>query len=403
MNQIRQYHMQQRSRQFHAKTCAITLVLAALLMAASACNSGGDDDTLEGMNSRGSTGDTDSTQINEFGTLGNGETVQKITLKNEHEMELTAINYGGIITSVRVPDRDGKFENVVIGFSDMDNYMQNDPYFGAIIGRYANRIAGGLFELDGHEYRLATNNGENHLHGGEKGFDKVIWDYEVKNGNSVVFTYRSPDGEEGYPGNLDVSVTYTLTADNELRIDYEARTDKRTHVNLTNHTYFNLSGDHNNGILDHILMINADTYTPVDDGLIPTGELAGVEGTPFDFRDPERIGARIGDVEGGYDHNFVLNGQSGDLRHAATLKDEGSGRVMEVYTGKPGIQLYTGNFLDGSLTTADGSPVNQHAALCLETQYFPDSPNQPEFPSSILSPGETYRSTTVYRFSVETE
>lgn len=337
----------------------------------------------------------------EFGTMDDGSEVQLFTLKNANGMEVSITNYGGIVTSVKVPDKNGNIENVVLGFDDLEQYKAGHPFFGAITGRYANRIAKGRFELNGEVYELATNDGENHLHGGVEGFDKKLWDAEVNDEeNSVTLSYLSPDGEEGYPGNLDVDVTYTLTDDNELRIDYHATTDKPTVVNLTNHSYFNLSGDPSQGILDHVLTINADRYTPVDEGLIPTGELRSVEGTPFDFTEPERVGARIDSIPPGYDHNYVLNNPDSGIQKIATVEHEESGRIMEVYTDQPGVQLYTGNFLDGSLTDRQGNPIEQYAALCLETQTFPDSPNKPSFPSPVLNPDETYETTTIYQFKV---
>lgn len=337
----------------------------------------------------------------EFGTMDDGRQVHLFTLSNENGMEVSITNYGGIVTSIKVPDKDGNIENVALGFDDLEKYKTGHPFFGAIAGRYANRIAKGRFELNGEVYKLATNNGENHLHGGVEGFDKKVWDYEVnEEENSVTFSYLSPDGEEGYPGNLDTDVTYTLTDENELRIDYHATTDKPTVVNLTNHSYFNLSGDPSEGILDHLLTIIADRYTPVDEGLIPTGELKSVIGTPFDFTVPKPVGAHIDSITPGYDHNFVLNNPDSGVRKIAMVEHKESGRMMEVYTDQPGVQLYTGNFLDGSIVDRMGNPIEQHAALCLETQHFPDSPNKPEFPSTVLKPGETYETTTIYQFKV---
>lgn len=339
--------------------------------------------------------------IKEYGTMDDGSAVQLFTMKNENGMEVSITNYGGIVTSIKAPDSEGNVENVVLGFDDLEQYKEGHPFFGAITGRYANRIAAGRFELDGEAYELATNDGENHLHGGTEGFDKKLWDYEVnEEENSVTLSYLSPDGEEGYPGNLNVEVIYTLTEENELQIDYRATTDKPTVVNLTNHSYFNLSGDPSRGILDHLLTIHADRYTPVDEGLIPTGELRPVEGTPFDFRTAEYVGARIDSIPPGYDHNFVLNNPDEGIRKITTVKHEESGRIMEVYTDQPGVQLYTGNFLDGSLTDRKGRPIEQYAALCLETQHFPDSPNKPRFPSAVLNEDETYKTTTIYRFKV---
>ncbi|WP_234567908.1 aldose epimerase family protein [Rhodohalobacter sp. 614A] len=337
----------------------------------------------------------------EFGTMDDGSPVQLFTLENANGMEVSVTNYGGIVTSIKVPDKNGNIENVVLGFDDLEQYKSGHPFFGAIAGRYANRIAEGRFELNGEVYDLATNDGENHLHGGVEGFDKKRWNAEVnEEENSVTLSYLSPDGEEGYPGNLDVEVTYTLTDDNELQIDYHATTDQSTVVNLTNHSYFNLSGDPSEGILDHLLTINADRYTPVDEGLIPTGELHPVEGTAFDFTQLETVGARIDSIPPGYDHNYVLNNPDSGLRKIATVEHQQSGRIMEVYTDQPGVQLYTGNFLDGSLRDRQGNPIEQYAALCLETQTFPDSPNQLDFPSPVLNPGDTYKTTTIYQFKV---
>ncbi|MCG2587220.1 aldose epimerase family protein [Rhodohalobacter sulfatireducens] len=340
-------------------------------------------------------------ETEEFGTMDDGRSVELFTLTNENGMKVSITNYGGIVTSIRVPDNDGNIEDVVLGFDDLEKYKAGHPFFGAIAGRYANRIANGQFELNGEVYELARNNGENHLHGGNEGFDKKLWDAEVnEDENSVTLSYLSPDGEEGYPGNLDVDVTYTLTENNELQIDYHATTDKATVVNLTNHSYFNLSGDPSQGILDHLLTIQADRYTPVDEGLIPTGELRAVGGTPFDFTEPETVGARIESIPPGYDHNYVLNNPNSGVRKIATVEHEESGRIMEVYTDQPGVQLYTGNFLDGSITGHHRVPIEQYAALCLETQTFPDSPNKPDFPTPVLNPGETYETTTIYQFKV---
>ena len=346
---------------------------------------------------------SNSIQVNDFGTMEDGKEVKQYTLTNANGIEVKVINYGGIITSIKTPDKEGNMENVVLGFDNLDKYLEGTPYFGALIGRFGNRIGQGKFSLNGESYQLATNNGPNHLHGGEVGYDKVFWDAETLSGNALKMTYLSEDGEEGYPGNLDISVTYTLTDDDELKIDYYATTDKATPVNLTNHSYFNLSGDPESLILDHVLQIEADRYTPVDFGLIPTGELAPVEDTAFDFTEPETIGARIEDVRGGYDHNFVLNEFEEELPLVATLSDPETGRVMEVLTSEPGLQFYSGNFLDGTITGSDGTVFNQYAALCLETQHFPDSPNKPEFPSTILEPGEVYETTTIYKFKVASE
>lgn len=336
-----------------------------------------------------------------FGHLDDDREVYQYTLANSNGIEVKIINYGGIITSLHVPDRAGNTENIVLGFDDLDNYLGGHPYFGALIGRYGNRIANGRFELDGTEYQLISNDGNNHLHGGEKGFDKVLWDPEMINDRALRLSYLSPDGEEGYPGNLEVTVTYTLTDDNELKIDYEAETDMATPVNLTAHSYFNLTGNFSETVLDHRLKLHAAGYTPVDGELIPTGEIESVGETPFDFRDFRSIGDRISEAEGGYDHNFVLDDMSDDLKIAAELLDPASGRKLSVYTTEPGIQFYSGNFLDGSLTSPEGIPFEQYAGLCLEPQHFPNSPNEPEFPSTILRPEDTYQSRTVYVFTVE--
>jgi len=336
-----------------------------------------------------------------FGKLEDGRQVSLFTLTNANNMEVKIMTYGGTVTSIRTPDKEGNMDNVVLGFDSLDKYLAGVPYFGALIGRYGNRIEDGIFSVDGKEYELATNDGDNHLHGGEKGFDKRLWDAKALEDGSLQLHYLSEDGEEGYPGNLDVTVFYTLTNDNELKIEYEATTDKATPVNLTNHSYFNLSGHPDSTILDHQLKIKAQEYTPVNDELIPTGELAQVEGTPFDFTEFHKIGTRIDQVEGGYDHNFVLDRTAGDsLFHAATVYSPASGRELKVFTTEPGLQFYSGNFLDGSLKGPDGTPFVKHAALCLETQHFPNSPNEPDFPSTILQPGETYQTTTIYQFSI---
>jgi aldose 1-epimerase len=333
-----------------------------------------------------------------------------ITLKNAKGMEVHAIPYGGIITSIRVPDRTGKFDDVVLGFDNPDDYVKNNgPYMGVIVGRYANRIAKGSFELDGKTYKLATNNGSNHLHGGIKGFSKVVWQaekFQNRNGVGVIFRYTSPDGEEGYPGTLKAQVTYTLNDRNELIVDYLATTDKPTLVNLTNHSYFNLTGG-TRDVLDHEMQIDADRFTPIDRTSIPTGTLAPVQGTPFDFRKPTPIGARIKQDDeqirmgNGYDHNFVVNRKNNDLVHAARVHDPLTGRILDVSTTEPGVQFYSSNFLDGSIKGKGGRAYTKNFAFCLETEHFPDSPNQPSFPSTVLRPGKEYRSRTVYAFSVD--
>jgi aldose 1-epimerase len=330
--------------------------------------------------------------------------VTKYTITNPSGMQVGILNYGGTLTEIITPDKNGNKGNVILSYDSLSGYLQKgNPYFGALIGRYGNRIAGGKFTLDGKTYTLATNNNGNSLHGGLKGFDKVIWKAEKLTGDSSLqLTYLSKDGEEGYPGNLNVKVVYTLTTDNALKIDYTATTDKATPINLTNHSYFNLSAGQDSTILSHHLTIDANKFTDVNDNLIPTGKLPDVKGTPMDFTIEKEVGKDLEQVKGGYDHNFVLNRNGNDLEKAATVYHPASGRVMEVWTTQPGLQFYTGNFLDGTLThTANGAKYIQHAALCLETQHFPDSPNQPIFPSSILKPGETYHETTEYKFSVK--
>jgi aldose 1-epimerase len=335
-----------------------------------------------------------------FGEV-DGKPVFLYTLSNKNGEEVKITNYGGTLTSWTAPDKNGRKSSIVLGFDSLSGYLARPPYFGALIGRYGNRIANGRFKIDTATYTLARNNGKNHLHGGLKGFDKVVWDATPSDSlPALTLNYVSKDAEEGYPGNLKVTVQYSLTDDNELTIEYNAETDKTTPVNLTNHSYFNLTGDVNNNILNHVLMINADSYTPVDTSLIPTGEIKAVKGTPFDFTTPVAIGARIDAVKGGYDHNFVLKSKDGALNLVATVTDSLSGRKLEVFTTEPGLQFYTGNFLDGSFKTSDGKSIQQHAAFCLETQHFPDSPNQPKFPSTLLKPGEKYHTITKYKLSV---
>lgn len=331
--------------------------------------------------------------------------IKKYTLKNKQGMTVEVLSYGGIVSALKVPDRKGVLADVVLGFDDPQDYAKMEhPYFGAIIGRYGNRIAKGKFTLDDKTYTLAVNNGPNHLHGGLKGFDKVIWAVEeLPKQNALKLSYVSQDGEEGYPGELKTTVIYTLTNDNELKIDYEASTNKPTPVNLTNHSYFNLTGDKNKTILDHEIMINASEYTAVDKDLTPTGELKKVAATEMDFTSPKKIGKDIGKVKegGGYDHNYVLNGKKGEMKLAATLYEPNSGRLMEVRTTEPGIQFYSGNFLDGKLVGKNKDAYARNDGLCLETQHFPDSPNHANFPSTILRPGETYKSSTSYRFTLK--
>ncbi len=347
----------------------------------------------------------------DFGMFQDSIPVSKYALVNANGMEVDVITYGGIITSLKAPGKDSTFQDVVLGFDSMDGYVDGSPYFGAIIGRYGNRIAKGTFKIDGNTYTVPTNDGDNTLHGGTTGFDKVIWNAEeVKDGDNVglKLTYTSPDGEMGYPGTLETTVTYTLQADNTLLVKYEATTDKPTVVNLTQHSYFNLSGDFNNTILDTEIMLNADHYLPVDAGLIPTGELRPVAGTPFDFNEAKAIGAEINAENDqlkkglGYDHCWVLNDTNGEMKLAATAYDPRSGRFMEVTTTEPAIQFYTGNFLDGTLTQKGGQGTYAYrSGFCLETQHYPDSPNQSEFPSTVLNPGETYETTTSFKFSVK--
>jgi aldose 1-epimerase len=346
-----------------------------------------------------------------FGKTADGQNIDLYTLRNAHGVEAKVTNYGGILVSLKVPDRNGKFDDVVLGFNDLDSYLtKNDPYLGAIIGRYGNRIAKGRFTLNGVEYKLAVNNGENHLHGGIKGFDKVVWtghEMKSKAGPAVVLTYLSKDGEEGYPGNLNVRVVYTLTNNNEIKIDYTATTDKDTVTNLTHHSYFNLAGEGNGDILNHLVTINANRFVPTDAGSIPTGELRNVAGTPFDFLKATAIGARINNDDeqlklgNGYDHTWVINGRAGTMRLAATAYEAGSGRVMQVWTTEPGVQFYTGNFLNGTLTGKSGKLYARRNGFCFETQHYPDSPNQPSFPTTTLKKGQTYKSTTIYRFSTK--
>lgn len=373
------------------------IVCAGMMTACSRIDSGG-----KGVSKR------------DFGEDKDGNAVSLYTLVNANGLKMEVSDYGCIVTSLSVPDRNGKMDDIVLGYDTVAEYIEATPYFGAVVGRYGNRIANGKFTLDGKEYKLTCNNDPGGipcaLHGGIVGFDKVIWDSEVVSADDAVgieFTRVSPDGEEGYPGNLDVTVCYWLTDDNELKIDYTASTDKATPINLTHHSYFNLGGHTSGTILDHEMMIAADSITPVDKGLIPTGEFMPVEGTPFDFREPTAIGARVDDEHEqikfghGYDHNFVIADADGSMKLAAKVKDPKSGRWMEVYTTEPGIQFYSGNFLDGSNIGKGGHPYRHRTGFCLETQHYPDSPNQPNFPSTILEPGETYRHTTIYKFGAE--
>jgi len=347
-------------------------------------------------------------QKTSFGKTPDGHEVFIYRLKNKSGMQADIMTYGATLVSLSVPDRNGVLADVVLGFDSLANYVSQNPYFGSTIGRYGNRIGKGTFELNGVRSTLAVNNGPNHLHGGLKGFDKVVWTADEKESiaeKSLALRYVSKDGEEGYPGTLNVKVTYSLTDENELRIDYEAVTDKATVINLTHHSYFNLAGAGNGDILGHELFIDANRFTPVDAGLIPTGEVKEVRGTPMDFNTPTLIGARIKDSYeqigkgGGYDHNWVLNNGTGAMALAARAFEKTSGRVMEVLTTEPGLQFYSGNFLDGTLTGKGGKKYEHRFGFCLETQHFPDSPNKPEFPTTVLNPGTAYRTSTVYRFS----
>jgi aldose 1-epimerase len=345
-----------------------------------------------------------------FGQLADGRTADLYTLRNAAGMTARITNYGGIVVSLTAPDKAGNFANVTLGMDSLAGYEKGVPYFGALIGRYGNRIANGKFTLDGKAYTLAVNNGKNHLHGGLKGFDKVIWTATPFDGNepTLKLTYVSEDGEEGYPGKLSIAVTYTLQKDNALCIDYQATTDKPTVVNLTNHAYFNLTGDAANTILNHELTLNADHFLPVDPTLIPTGTRQPVSGTVFDFRKSTPIGQRINDTTdvqirygGGYDHAWILADSSSTLKQAATVYEPTSGRVMTVQTTEPAIQFYTGNFLDGTLTGRGGVVYKKRSAFCLETEHYPDSPNQPAFPTVVVRPGQPYKTTTIYQFSVK--
>jgi aldose 1-epimerase len=338
-------------------------------------------------------------QKTSFGALPDGTAVDLYTLANANGLSAKVTTYGAIITELHVPDGKGEFCDIVLGYDNLEQYLRKHPFFGATVGRVANRIAKGRFTLVGKTYALATNNGPNHLHGGLKGFDKKVWQAEPQTGAAVKFSYTSPDGEEGYPGTLAVAVTMTLTDANELRLDYTATTDKPTPVNLTNHSYFNLAGE--GSALEHEMMLAADYYTPSDSTLIPTGEIKLVKDTPMDFTAPRPIGSRFAQLQNkpvGYDHNYVLNSGGKGLALAARVSEPRSGRVMEVHTTQPGIQFYSANFLDGTLTGKRGVVYQQHSAFCLETQHFPDSVNQPQFPSVILRPGQTYRQTTVHKF-----
>jgi len=344
-----------------------------------------------------------SVEKESFGRTPEGQEVTLYRLVNKNGLRADVIDYGAILVSLEVPDRAGQLGDIVLGFDDLEGYRTRSPFFGATAGRYANRIGSAKFTLDGKVYTLAANNGKNHLHGGKKGFDKVMWrgrPFRRAEGVGIIFKYLSKDGEEGYPGNLDCTVTYTLTDDNQLNISYRATTDKPTVLNLTNHSYYNLAGAGSGTVHQHELHLNADRFTPVDEGLIPTGELRSVKGTPMDFTQPKAIGARIDQLPEtkGYDHNYVLNKGGNDLTLAARVYEPTHGRVMEVFTREPGVQLYTGNYLKG-LAGKGGQVYEQHHGFCLETQHFPDSPNKPQFPSVVLRPGEVYETETVHVFS----
>jgi aldose 1-epimerase len=373
-------------------------LLVALILLVAGCNSGKKSEATSGPKNPKC-----KVEKTFFGMTPEGDSAMLYTLTNEQDILITITNYGGIITGIHTPDKNGKTTNITLGFDNLEQYLEGHPYFGALVGRYGNRIALAGFSLDGEDYTLAANNGNNALHGGLEGFDKKLWVPEVIGCDeraALKLRYTSPDGEEGYPGNLRVTVTYELLMD-QLFITYEAETDKATVLNLTNHTYFNLAGE--GTILDHILYINASRYTPVNDELIPTGELANVESTPFDFRKPGVIGARFDELSSeppGYDHNYVIDGSEGEKSLAAKAMDPLSGRFIEVHTTEPGVQFYTGNFLDGSLVS-DGRSYQQHSGFCLETQHFPNSPNQTDFPSTVLRPGELFVSQTIFRFGIE--
>jgi aldose 1-epimerase len=374
-----------------------------------ACNNSEKDDkttTASGSDSTSSSGKQrmkPAITKSDFGKTPDGQTVELYTLSNDKGMIAKIMTYGGILQELHAPDRKGQMTNVNLGFDSLDKYVTANPFFGAITGRVANRIAKGKFKLDGKEYTLAVNNGPNSLHGGKVGFDKRIWKAATRQTNAgpaLVLTYLSKDLEEGYPGNLSTEVTYTLTNDNELRIDYKATTDRKTIVNLTNHAYWNLHGaSSGTTILDHVLTLNADKYTVADDTLIPTGEIATVKGTPLDFTKPTPIGERIAQLTkvGGYDHNYVLNGNPGQMKLAARVEDPDTGRIMEIHTTEPGVQFYSAIHLNRPAGTSYG----KYGAFCLETQHYPDSINHPDFPSVVLEPGKTYATTTIHKFSVK--
>ena len=387
--------------------CYLIIITTMILSASCANNETSGADSATSTNTSDTTASNTPVKQEDWGEF-DGKKVSLFTLTNKNGTEVKITNYGATVTSWVTADKGGNKSNVVLGFDSLSGYLQKPsvPYFGAVVGRYGNRIGKAQFSIDGNTYKLAANNGANNLHGGNKGFDKVVWDAtpSADNTQSVTLNYLSKDGEEGFPGNLKTTVKYTLTDDNELLIQYDAETDKATPVNLTNHSYFNLTGDVSNTILDHTVWIDADRFTPVDAGLIPTGELKSVKGTPFDFTTPHKIGERIksvpGGAPGGYDHNWVLNNQANSLKLVAWATDSLSGRKLEVFTTEPGLQFYTGNFLNGSIKNRDGKSIPKNAAFCMETQHYPDSPNKPEFPSTILKPGDKYHTETKYKISV---
>ena len=375
------------------------VVLLACALAAAGCRG----NNKSAKDAKGSGGAKAGVQRADFGTTKDGQSVEVYTLTNKKGLVAKVMTYGATLTELHVPDKNGRSADIVLGFSDFAKYEAGHPFFGTTTGRVANRIAKGRFTLDGKEYKLFVNNNGNTLHGGRVGFDKKVWHaqpVESREGPAVRFHYVSPDGEEGYPGNLDTTVVYTLTNNNELKIDYKATTDKPTIVNLTNHSYFNMAGEGNGTVRGQVLTINADNYTPFDATQIPTGEIKSVKGTPLDFTSPAPIGKRIDEI-GGYDHNYVLNGRTGEMKLCAMVRDPASGRVMTILTEEPGVQLYTANGLDGKITGKAGKPYEKYGAFCLETQHYPDSINHPKFPSVVLRPGQTYRTVTVHRFTVE--
>jgi aldose 1-epimerase len=376
-------------------------ILSAGILALAACGGSSSQTAKTGTDSV----KHDTLSSAAFDTTVNGKKVALYTIKNQKGMQASITSFGARVVSVMVPNKDGAMTDVVVGFNNVKQYQEAGDFYGAAIGRYGNRIAKGKFTLDGKAYTLPINNPPNSLHGGDKGFDQQVWDAKRTSDSTLVLTYLSKDGEQGYPGNLNVKVTYTVTENNALKIDYWATTDKATVVNLTNHSYFNLNGEGSGTILDHMVQINADNYTPVDSTLIPTGKIEKVEGTPFDFRSPETIGQRIDDGENqqlkngkGYDHNYVLNKHAATAP-VATVRANESGIMMEIYTDQPGLQFYSGNFMAGKNTFKGGKKNDHRTAFCMETQHFPDSPNQPSFPTTVLKPGETYTSQTIYRFS----